>query len=175
MDRDQFFNNLFGDSNEHLDAIRAQSQLAYEDRIIRRVLRECGIKIPSMGKLVNECKAFSGQHRLCFEWFNAVYAFPGRLCGKRIPHLHELTLADVLKPAPKNRLFKAVVKNLQKQEIDTQQPFVFAFPVVRTMFCAHNLSVDSVGPRLHLSVEDAPLTIESTATLCAGIGHAWWG
>lgn len=171
-----FFKNVFGSDNaEYLDALRVQRQLAYEDRIVKRVFRECGVKIKSMGKLVNECKDMTGQHFLSFQWFNANGNFPGWLCGRRIPFLHELTTLDLMKPFDKNRLFKAITKTLAKQEIDETVPFVFAFPVVKTMLCAHTLRTDLTGPQLIIPTEGLPVTIEALSTLCRGVGNSWWG
>jgi hypothetical protein len=176
-DNDQFFNNVFGsnDNGEYLESLREQRQLAYEDRIVRRVFRECGVKIVSMGKLVNECKDMTGQPRLSFQWFNTSGSFPGWLCGRRIPRLHELTLAEILKPAMKNRLFKAVVKNLHRQEIDEKVPFAFVFPVVRTMFCAHTLRTEPTASQLVIVSEGSPIIIEPLSAMCQSLGNSWWG
>lgn len=43
MERDQFFSNLFSENNEQAQATRAQNQLAFEERIIKRVFFECGV------------------------------------------------------------------------------------------------------------------------------------
>lgn len=173
---DEFFQHVFGNENngEYLEALRAQRQLAYEDRIVKRLFRECGIKIRSMGKLVNECKEMTGQHYLSFGWFNSQASFPATLCGRRIPGLHELTLAEILKPASKNRLFKAVVKNLHRQEIDETEPYVFVFPVVRTMFCAHSMSVDLGGSRVSIGAEGSVIVVEPLDNLCRSLGNSWW-
>lgn len=175
MDRDQFFNNLFNDNGDAAEAIRMQRQLAFEERIVKRVFTECGIKVNSWGRLVNECRLETGIPRLNFQWFNAKTRFPVRLCGRRIPKLHELTFADLLKPADKNRLFKAIVKNLHRQEVDAAQGFVFVFPVVRTMYCAHNVSdTQSVGAHWTMATEQAILTIEPTKSFFGMIGSEWF-
>lgn len=175
MDRDQFFNNIFDENGDAAEAIQFQRQLSFEERTIKRAFTECGIKVGSWGRLVRECQLETGQPKLNFRWFNTTTRFPARLCGKRIPKLHELTLADLMKPADKNRLFKAIVKNLHKQEIDTAAGFVFVFPVVRTMYCAHNLAdTQTVGPRWTMTTENAILAIEPTAALFGGIGPGWF-
>lgn len=175
MDRDQFFHNIFDDNGDAAEAIRTQRQLAFEERIVKRAFTECGIKINSWGKLVKECQLETGLPKLNFRWFNAMTRFPARLCGRRIPKLHELTIADLFKPADKNRLFKAVIKNLHRQEIDDTKGFVFVFPVVRTMYCAHNLTdTQSVGPRWTMATEDAILTVEPTTAFFKAIGPSWF-
>lgn len=175
MDRDQFFNNLFDESGDAAEAIRAQRQLAFEERIVKRAFTECGIKINSWGRLVNECRAETGAHKLNFQWFNSSTRFPVRLAGRRIPKLHELTLAEMFKPLEKNRLFKAIVKNLHKQDIDATKGFAFVFPVTRTMYCAHNVvGAQSVGPRWTMFLEKAILTVEPTSSFFRTIGAEWY-
>ena len=175
MDRDQFFNNIFDESGDAAEAIRAQRQLAFEERIVKRAFNESGVKVPSWGKLVKECQYETGLPKLNFQWFNRSTRFPVRLCGRRTPGLHELTIADMFKPADKNRLFKAVVKNLQRQEIDAEQGFVFVFPVTRTMYCAHNVvGAQSVGPRWTMTLEQAILTVEPTSSFFKSIGPGWF-
>lgn len=175
MDRDQFFNNIFDESGDAAEAIRAQRQLAFEERVVKRAFNESGVKVPSWGKLVKECQRETGLHKLNFQWFNRNTRFPVRLCGHRIPKLHALTLADMFKPVEKNRLFKAVIKNLQRQEIDTAHGFAFVFPVTRTMYCAHNIvAAQSVGPRWTMVLEKAILTVEPTTSFFRTIGPGWF-
>jgi hypothetical protein len=179
MDRDQFFGNLFNENSENADAVRLQRQLAFEERIIKRVFNECGIKRLGWGKLANECREMTGHDRLNFNWFNSTYKyFPAVLCGRRIPKLHELTLSDLFKNpvAGRNRLCQAISKNLQRQEVDPSSNFIFVFPVVRTMFCAHNLNTEAGDlPRVtwNLQLEKMPMTVELTSTLFPLIGPEW--
>jgi hypothetical protein len=175
MDRDQFFNQLFDESGDQYEAIRAQRQLAYEERIIKRVFKECGIK-PQMGRLVNACRNMTGTHTLSFQWFNADCQFPARLCGQRIyKKLHKLTVLDIFRPAVRNRLFKAVFMQLHKQDINTADRFVFVFPVVRTMLCAHNVhAVSGTGPQLTMTNEATTLTIEPTTSFFQALGAEWY-
>jgi hypothetical protein len=179
MDRDQFFGNLFDENSENAEAVRLQRQLAFEERIIKRVFNECGIKRLGWGKLANECRDMTGHDKLNFNWFNSVYLhFPAVLCGRRIPKLHELTLGDLFKnpTAGRNRLCQAVSKNLNRQEVDTGSNFIFVFPVVRTMFCAHNLNIDAGdGPRVswHMQFEKMTMTVETTVTLFQALGPEW--
>ena len=176
QNRDQFFGDIF---NENVEAVRAQRQLGFEERTIKRVFKECGANRVSWGRLVNECRDMTGQHNLNFNWFHTAYPeFPGTLCGKRIPKLHELTLADMLKhpSSGKNRLFQAIVKTLHRQEIDTSRGFVFVFPIVRTMFCAHN--IDTPGdehPRVQwrAEIDRVVLRIEPTVSFFRTVGPAW--
>lgn len=175
MDRDQFFNNIFDESGDAAESIQAVRQMAFEERIIKRAFNESGVKVPSWGKLVKECQAATGLPKLNFQWFNGHTRFPVRLCGHRIPRLHELTIADMFKPVEKNRLFKAVIKNLQRQEIDTTRGFAFVFPVTRTMYCAHNVvGAQSVGPRWTMSLEKAILTVEPTTSFFRTVGPGWF-
>lgn len=185
--RDQFFGNLFNESGAGAEEIRIQRQLSFEERIIKRVFNECGAKRAMWGRLVNQCREMTGHHKLNFNWFNATYRqFPGILCGKRIPRLHELTIVDLFKnPDKSNRLAKAIAKNLQRVEIDCARNFIFVFPIVRTMFCAHNLELER-GPdmscvqwRVDLRREgNVPaaatrLIVEPTTTLFRAIGTEW--
>jgi hypothetical protein len=175
MDRNQFFNNLFDDNGDAAEAIRAQRQLAFEERIVKRAFSDSGVKVGSWGKLVKECQLETGLPKLNFRWFNANTRFPARLCGRRIPRLHELTIADLFKPAANNRLFKAITKNLHRQDVDDTKGFAFVFPVVRTMYCAHNLTdIQSVGAHWTITTEDAILTVEPATALFKAIGPSWF-
>ena len=154
MDRDAFFNNLFNEDGDAIEAIRFQRQLSFEERTVKRAFTECGIN-----------------------WFNSSYRFPARLCGRRIPKLHELTIHDLFKPK-KNRLVHAVVKNLAKQEVDPDEKFVFVFPVTRKMFCAHNLTPDrSAGIDTiswQFKTDDWQLTVEPTVSFFGTPGADWY-
>lgn len=181
--RDQFFGDLFNENSQGAEAIREQRQLAFEERIIKRVFRECGIKISGWGKLVNECREITGQDKLNFNWFNSEFGhFPGLLYGRRIPRLHELTIADLFKLPKngKNRLCAAVIKNLQRLEVNTERRFIMCFPVVRTMLCAHNHSPEEPDiPRIQWHCSFPPtvtsgFTVEHTSTLFAAIGPDWY-
>jgi hypothetical protein len=179
MDRDDFFQNIFDENSQGAEAIRAQRQLSYEERVIKRVFKECGIAVRGWGRYVNECRDMTGHPTLNFFWFNSVFRFP-ELCGQRIPRLHELTFADIFKPGSKNRLVRAVAKNLAKNEINSTRPFVFVFPVVRSSFCAHNLTVDGqqkpgrVAWVFEAEESGQSLTIESTASFCQWFGTGWF-
>lgn len=176
MDRDQFFNNLFDDNGPAAEAAREQRQLAYEERIIKRLFTECGIKINGWGRLVNQCRDMTGHPRLNFQWFNATQRFPAHLAGRRIPRLHELTAVDLFKPFSANRLCKAVIKNLQRQAVDETRPFVFVFPIVRKMYCAHNSEsvTAETGIRWTARMEKALLSVEPSTSFFGGIGAEWW-
>lgn len=182
MDRDQFFGELFNEKGANADAIREQRQLSFEERVIKRVFTECGAKQTSWGRLVNECRNATGHQHLNFNWFNSTYRqFPGVLCGKRIPRLHELTTLDIFKNPGKvkNRLAAAVANNLHKQDVDPEQPFVFLFPVTRTMFCAHNIDTETGEyPRIQWRATFRPmnnlvLLVEPTISLFRTIGADW--
>jgi len=182
MDRDQFFGELFNENSANADAVREQRQLAYEERTIKRVFTECGAKRTSWGRLVNECRHITGQQNLNFNWFNSTYRhFPGVLCGRRIPRLHELTMLDIFKNPGKvkNRLAAAVATNLHRQGVNSDQPFVFVFPVVKTMFCAHNIDTETGDhPRIQWRASFRPasntvLFIEPTISLFQTIGAEW--
>ena len=151
MDRDQFFGELFNEQGANADAIRAQQQLSFEERVIKRVFTECGAKQTSWGRLVNECRNATGQQNLIFK-------NPGKV---------------------KNRLAAAVANNLHKQEVDSDRPFVFLFPVTRTMFCAHNIDTETGEyPRIQWRATFRPmnnlvLLVEPTISLFQTIGADW--
>jgi hypothetical protein len=181
MDRDSFFDNLRSDTGGSAEALRAMRQLAYEERVIKRVFAECGIKMNGWGRFANECREMTGHDKLNFEWFNRAFPrFPGTLCGRRIPGLHELTLHDIFKPRKSNRLAKAIFKGLHRYGLDPQDgSFVFVFPVVRTSFCAHALSRLNAPERVswHMSWADAGaagMTVEPTSGLGRAIGSEWF-
>lgn len=182
MDRDQFFSNLFDENSEQAAASREQKQLSFEERVIKRVFRECGIKVSSWGRLAHDCHEVTGQANLNFRWFNSSFRFPAMLCGRRIymgrrgPKLYELTIRDLLKPPPKNRVLKTVSRVIADQGITEDDFFVFVFPVVQKMFCAHNLTIvdGAPGTRLSFQQPNELIHIEATDTLFAAVGSAWW-
>ena len=185
MSRDEFFQNIFGENTPSAEIIRAQRQLAYEERIIKRILTESGAAPASWGALVNQCRRESQEDKLNFRWFNENYrGFPGRLCGKRIPFLHQITLPDLFKPVGKNRLVKAIGRVLGVAEIDPHKtPFVLVFPIIKTQFCAYN-SV-RIGQEYVPEIQrtqfafypeimgNRPLFIEPLKTFCRAIGNQW--
>lgn len=173
MDRENFFDNLRDDKGVHNEALRAQRQLAYEERTIKRVFRECGIKINGWGRYANDCRESTGHDKLNFEWFNQRFrSFPGVLSGKRLPRLHELTMLDLFKPAEKNRLAKTVMRGLADF---CATNFVFVFPVTRSMFVAHDREPSSTDDRVLWSIyADPPLFIEPTAGFFKAIGSEWF-
>lgn len=186
MERDDFFRNLFNNNTPEADAIRAQRQLAYEERIIKRILTECGAAPASWGALVNTCRRESHEDKLNFRWFNTFYPrFPGQLCGKRIPFMHEVTLVDLFRPVGKNRVVKAVSKALAAQSIDpAETSYVLVFPIVKTQFCAHTVIRAGSEPvadmhRMQFCIQPPagvrarPLFIEPLKTFCAAIGNQW--
>ncbi|NBT75184.1 hypothetical protein EBZ80_24715 [bacterium] len=180
--RDQFFGELFSNDSQGAEAIRFQRQLAFEERIIKRVFKECGISVSGWGRYANECRNMTGHDKLNFSWFNSTFQrFPGILCGRRIPRLHEITLADLLKISSngKNRLCSAIAKSLHRDEIDSSRRFIFCFPVVRTMFCAHNYETEDINQprvswRLNLGQGTRPLVVEPTAMFFGTVGSDWF-
>jgi hypothetical protein len=180
--RDQFFGELFNQDSQGAEAIRVQRQLAFEERIIKRVFKECGIPMSGWGRFANECRNMTGSDKLNFSWFNSAFRrFPGILCGRRIPRLHELTLVDLLKISSngKNRLCSAIAKSLHRDEIDSSRRFVFCFPVVRTMFCAHNYETEDANQprvlwRLNLNNDENALIVEPTSMFFRTVGADWY-
>jgi len=192
MDRDQFFNHLFDErAREHTDGF--QRQLSYESRIVRRVFNECGVKVPSWGKLVNLCKDETGTHEMSCAWFNSAFPrFPARLCGKRIGYcgyrrddagnktslsLYQLTIGELL-TAKNNILVRAISKALHVKEVDPERPFVLVFPIVRKFFVAHNLDVAPARgtmPRVSWRFEEnLVINIEQSASFFSAVGPDWF-
>lgn len=186
-DRDQFFNAIFGPQDEF------SKQLAYENRTVKRVINECGIKPRSWGRLVNICRDETGHPFFSFNWFNSFFTqFPAQLGGKRIGYcgtkadtngerkkvcMYQLTLADVLKPQ-KNMLVRALSAAFNDSGINTDRPFVFVFPVVKKMFCAHNLHLDAyeAEPRAQwlFQTGGSSLFVEPSDTLFHALGNDWY-
>jgi hypothetical protein len=184
-DREDFFDQLFNETTPAAEDIKALRQLAYEERVIKRVFTECGIRPNSWGRLANDCRDKTEQVKLNFGWFNATYnGFPARLLGRRVPYLHKITLLDLFKPVPKNRLVKAIAKELAFNNVDiAKDGYVFVFPIVKTAFCAHSLGkrgeerpVDGFRPQFVLrpAGDKRLLIVEPLKTLCNAIGAEWY-
>lgn len=197
MDRDQFFSNLFDDNNPRAGASREQAQRSFEGRIVRRVFSECGVKRVVWGRLVNDCRDQTGEPELTFAWFNSAFPkFPARLLGKRISYcgrrtgadgasaplyLYQLEFAEIFKPK-NNLVLRTLSRALHSAEHDLDVPYVFVFPIVRRMFCAHNLHLSANPtldvPRIQWIMQAAEtgttMTIEPTASLFAAIGDDWY-
>jgi len=184
-DRDNFFNSVFSRDD-------FSRQLAYENRVVRRVITECGIKPRSWGRLVNLCRDETGQPFFSFSWFNHFFRmFPAQLCGKRIGYcgsragangpervsLYQLTLKDVLRPE-KNLLVRAVSGAMADAGVDTARPFIFMFPIVKKMFCAHNMSLDryesEACAQWVFTHQGATLTVEPSVPAFRAIGNSWY-
>lgn len=188
MSRDEFFDNLFGESAPAAEEIKRLRQQAYEERVIKYVFTECGVKPPSWGRLAMECRNATGQVKLHFDWFNSAYKFfPARLVGKRIPYIHKITLPELFKPATKNKLVRAITKRLADFELDpANDGYVFVFPLIRTKFCAHSLLsptadgtyVSNADSRaqfvLQINGVKRPMRIEPLKSFCRGLGATWF-
>lgn len=186
--RDKFFGEIFNDDNFH-------RQLSYEDRAVKRVISECGVRVPSMGKLVNLCKAETGQPAFSFSWFNSTFPrFPAVLCGKSISFcgydrdeaggkhkkfLYQLLISELM-ATKHNRLVRAISKALHESEVDDDKPFIFIFTIVRKRFCAHNLDllapVSEDAPRVQWRFENgsSPLIVEPSTMLLRAVGNEWF-
>jgi hypothetical protein len=192
--RDQFFGDLFNEGAEQTHHF--YRQLSFENRAVRRVFNECGVKVRSMGRLVNLCRDDTGNPDLSFSWFNAFFTrFPARLAGKKITYvgkrtneqtgqrenayLYQLTVLDAFQQKY-NKIVTTLSRAMHRAAIDTSQPFVFLFPIVRTMFCAHNLDIPSQlaaeqhRAQLVFEYEKTRLVIERSATLLNAIGPDWY-
>jgi hypothetical protein len=185
--RDDFFNSIFRPKDGF------EKQLMYENRVVKRVITECGIKPRSWGKLVNICRDETGHPFFSFNWFNNFFRqFPARLSGKRIGYcgtkaddngvrkkigLYELNLADIMRP-DKNLLVRAIANALGDSDVDIERPFVFVFPIVRKTFCAHNMSADNgdMASRAQwiFRHERNTMTVEPTNFLFQAIGGDWY-
>ena len=185
-ERDNFFNTVFNQDDFFT------RQLLYENRTVRRAITECGVKPRSWGRLVNICRDETGHPFFSCEWFNNFFpSFPARLCGKRIGYcgtriengerkkacLYQLTLKDLLRPE-KNLLVRAISTALEDVGVSTDRPFVLVFPVVKKMFCAHNLRLDTYESEVRaqwvFSHGKSPLIVEPSATLFRAIGDNWY-
>lgn len=179
--RDALAKDIFGEDES--GPTRQMRQYAYEERVIKRVFAESGVTPRGgWGYFVNQSREMIGVPKLSFQWFNQVFSFPGVLCGSRIGYMHELTLPDMIKPPQRNKMLKRIAKQLYKKDIDSRQKFVFCFPIVRTLFCAHNLrsqapdSWDKPTWRFQISTyaDGNWLFVEPLAGLCQGIPAAEW-
>jgi hypothetical protein len=87
-------------------------------------------------------------------------------------------MADLFKPAARNRLVKAVMKTLQRIDVDTERQFVFVFPVTRTAFCAHNIELESTAiDRVVWRASNstgATLFVEPLPMFCQQFGNQWF-
>ena len=182
MSREDFFDNLFSDTAPAAEDLKRIRQLAYEERVIKRIFTECGAAPSSWGKLAVACRQATDSTKLHFGWFNAAYAFPGKVCGNRIPYIHKITLPDLFKPVNKNRLLRSISKQLAEFEIvPTRDPYVFVFPLIKTAFCAHSLVTAGHEPineprsqmLFKLPGNNRPLFIEPLKQLCKAIGNQW--
>lgn len=188
--RDQFFKNIFDANGADAETTKFQRQLSFEDRCVRRIFRECGVS-PAMGALKNACRAYSGHDDFSFQWFNDQFCqFPARLCGKRVSYvgkrndkplyLHQLTIADLFQPN-NNLLLRVVSRITQEFGVNTERPFICMFPIVRRMFCAHNLDLENrvsgakEESRLQWSLfrGNVRLFVESSQSLFSTIGSEW--
>jgi len=173
MDRENFFDNLRDDAGAYSEALRAQRQLAYEERVIKRVFAQCGIKINGWGRFANECRSATSQDRLNFEWFNSRFTRFPKLGGKRVPGLHELTTLELFADPSRNKLGRAI-----SRAYDGSIPghFVFVFPVRRTSFVAHDVEPEGEAPRVvwALHNESKRWYVEPSKGFFQALGSEWF-
>ena len=174
--RDDFFNSLFDDSGDHVEALRAQRQLTFEESVIKRIFNESGIAVAGWGRLVNECRTESGLPKLNFGWFNRRFNFPAKIYGRRVKKIHELVIADLFRAGGKNnKLVRFIARQLNWAEVDTSKPFVFFFRIINTLVCAHNLDASGhTGPSWTIRIEDAILTLETSKSYLAATDGDWF-
>jgi hypothetical protein len=183
MDRDDFFDSIRNEANPAADEIRRLRQMAYEERIIKRVIAMCGVNVSSWGRLALMCREVTDEKKLHFDWFNEQYGsrFPGRLAGKRIPYVHDITLPELFKPANKNKLIRKLAAAFALYDIDPlQDRYLFTFPLIKTQFCAHTLNLEPADLdqnfqfSLMMSGAKRPIIIEPLKNACAAIGSEWF-
>jgi len=185
--RDEFFQNVFDQNGRGAAETKFQRQLSFEDRCVRRIFRECGIAAP-LGQFVRLCRDQTGYPELSFNWFQRQFDFPAHLGGKRITYvgkrnneslyLYQLSIVDLFntRAATSNLLVRAISKAMWASDMDSERPFIFMFPIVRKMFCAHNLDLvkpdaahsDKPCMRAQFTLEKFRMTIEPSESLFAG-------
>lgn len=179
--RDALAEELFGDKRNDT-AARQIRQLSYEERVIKRVFAESGIA-PLQGwwPYIRQSEAVVGVPKLSFQWFNESFSrFPGVLCGKKLPYMHEITMKQLMQPAPNNTLIKRVMKHLQ--QLNNPRHFVFCFPVVRRIYCAHNLTSQTTDTwhndrwraQVAMRADDQWLFVEPLGPMCRDINPMTW-
>lgn len=179
--RDQFFSNVFKDGDA-AEASSVRRQLSFEERVIKRAFRECGVSVPQWGRYVLHCRSVTGEDGLNFNWFNRTFPFPAMLCGKRIygsrrgRKIFEMTARDLLLPPAKNKLLRLISRTIEQQGIEADDRFIFVFPIVQKMFCAHNFTdlPDMTRSRLTYRFAREEWHIEPTDTVFSAIGADWW-
>jgi hypothetical protein len=187
MSREDFFEQLFNEATPAADELKRLRQLAYEERVIKRVITDCGVNISSWGRLANLCRTATDEKKLNFNWFNEEYGncFPGKLFGKRIPHVHSIKLPELFKPVKQNKLLRKLAAALAIAEIDpVKDAYLFVFPLIKTPYCLHTFrdpgyeNPDAEDARFQLLVrigaEKRPLFIEPLKTACKAIGSDWF-
>lgn len=183
MNREDFFDNIFNEANPAADDIKRLRQMAYEERIIKRVITECGVNVSSWGRLASLCRADTDEKKLHFAWFNEQYGakFPGILAGKRIPYVHNITLPELFKPLKQNKLIRRLSAPFAAANIDPfKDRYLFVFPLIKTPFCIHTLNLDqseqeqSLKLQIALSGARRVITLEPLKNACAAIGPEWF-
>lgn len=195
-DRQDFFDAVFNDPSDD-----AFPRVSFENRVIRRVFKECGVRINSMGRLVNICRAETGIPHFRFSWFNARYPdFPATLIGRRVGYcgrrssaggatrekvgLYQLDVSDLMRPK-KNLFVRTIARALVAEDLapDFSDTFIFVFPLRRKMYCAHTLggpmrreheSSTDVQAVLNFFVGGRMLCVQPTEDVFAAIGPDWF-
>jgi len=187
MSRDDFFEQLFNETTPAADEIKRLRQLAYEERVIKRVITECGIKMSGWGRLANACRQATGEPKLNFQWFNSAYQnhFPGKLFGKRIPHVHSVSLPELFKPIKQNKLLRKLSHALAVAELDpVKDSYMLVFPLIKTPYCLHTFrdagyedpGVEDTRMQILVRLGNSRrhLFIEPLKSACSAIGSEWF-
>ena len=144
-DADKILDDVF--KAELIARRQAERETAYEERIIKRILTSSNLS--ESGKiLAARAKEATGKYKLTFEWFYSEHSdFPVWIATKRIPYVHQLTVAELFKGFLSTKIMEAF------EEAQDEKPFpekytalVFEWPGIGQMALHDgfvNLSIDN--------------------------------
>jgi hypothetical protein len=89
-------NDFFANYQKQVEADnRVSQQAAFQERIVKQLLRYAGVQLPPLGVVKSQAKQQYGSTDLNFHWFDQEYGFPVKLMAQKMPFTHKATLADL--------------------------------------------------------------------------------
>jgi len=174
---------------------RLRQQAAFQERIVKQLLRYAGVKLPPLGVVKAEAKVKYGSTDLSFYWLVEEYGFPVHLLSQKMAYTHKATLADLYGQGGFKKLpwWKEYEERTEAENIDLHNEraaLIFNLPHARDAFLMvlHNqptqvgtgipdaeLRADQPWPRTTFPVGKSGIVavLESFKSFMQTVGTEW--
>ncbi len=149
---------LFPNKAAEFTARQELADDAFEERAVKSILAAAGIKT-SKWTLLEDVKQRTNGNKMTFAWFHQAFpAFPVKLTGTKLRHMHQVQVASLFgSHFAKNSFFREFQKALLQDDLSVQETragLVFNWPDISTMIL-HNYPIqsDNNGTDVEMRVE----------------------